>query len=233
MAELLRVQPETEPELLAYVIDDSSEMRRSLHALLSTFDCKAWPFSSARDFLDNINQLRPAPILLDIRMPEMDGIELMRALARRHIDWPVIIMTGHAEIPLAVQSMKLGALDFLEKPFEPDLLHETLMHAVTALQIAADQRNKTADARRLLSQLTKREVEVALGLKAGRSNKLIAFDLGVSVRTIEMHRAHVMTKTGQKHVAGLIQLVVDSGGEEWLRTHASKLSYDVESSGTP
>ncbi len=213
---------------LAYVVDDDSDMRRSLHALLQSFEVRAWPFSTARDFIDAIGSLRPAPILLDIRMQDMNGIELMRALAALGVRWPVIVMTGHAEIPLAVQAMKLGAIDFLEKPFNAALLQNALQHSFAELRDEDRRYQEKVAARISLSQLTKREAEVALGLKAGNGNKIIGHELGVSVRTVEMHRANLMHKIGHKQVAGLIDLIIAAGGDDWLRTlsHSRRVPED-------
>ena len=189
-----------------YVIDDDSDVRRSLHFLLSTIRLKSWPFASVQDFLDNFDGLAPAPILLDIRMPNIDGLRLMSVLGERGIDWPVIIMSAHGDIQVAVKATKLGAIEFLEKPFEFSVLESSLRVAFT--QLANDHGNIAARiaARAAFALLSAREHDVIQALMQGVANKAVAHMLDLSVRTVEMHRANALAKLQVKSIAEIIRL---------------------------
>ncbi|QJU57979.1 response regulator transcription factor [Sphingomonas sp. AP4-R1] len=196
-----------------YVVDDSAEMRRSLHKLFGAMGIDAFPFRSGCDFLDRIDDLKPAPILMDIRMPDIDGLELMGELRRRAKTWPVIVITAHGEVPIAVRAMRLGAIEFLSKPFEMGELEGALDMAFDALQDrATEERDRNAALARLAS-LTQREREIVNRLATGLSNKEIARELDLSVRTVEMHRANAMRKLQTGNVVGLVALmaVVEGG----------------------
>jgi len=194
-----------------YVIDDDSEIRRSMHLLLSTCGITSWPFASASDFLDNLASLKPAPILLDVRMPAIDGIQLMNMLLERNIGWPIIVMTAHGEIPLAVQAMKLGAIEFLEKPFGFEALEMSLQSAFAKIS-AINEANAVRDnARRLFELLSARETDVVKLLMQGLPNKVAAHLLSLSVRTIEMHRANALAKLNVKSLAEVVRLAGDAG----------------------
>jgi two-component system response regulator FixJ len=196
---------------IVYVIDDNVDVRKSLHFAMQSAGITVWPFGSPADFLDALDGLSPAPILLDVRMPKMDGIELLRMIRDRSVDWPVIMMTAHGEIPIAVAAMKLGALDFLEKPFAIELLEELLTDAydkVARAVITTEQRRNATDA---FAKLSGRERQVALGLGSGRTNKEIAQDLGISPRTVEVHRASALKKLTVKSTADAIRLLIDAG----------------------
>ena len=189
-----------------YVIDDDSDVRRSLHFLLSTIRLKGWPFASAQDFLDNFDGLAPSPILLDIRMPSIDGLRLMSMLRDRGIDWPVIIMSAHGDIQVAVKAIKLGAIEFLEKPFEFSALESSLRVAFT--QLARIHGNVAARnaARAAFALLSAREHDVIHRLMQGVPNKAVAHMLDLSVRTVEMHRANALAKLRVKSIAEVIRL---------------------------
>jgi len=194
-----------------YVIDDDAQLRRSLHFLLSTAGYVSWPFSCAADFLESLPDLEPAPILIDVRMPTIGGIELMTMLVDRGIRWPMIVMTAHGDIPDAVQSIKLGAIEFLEKPFDFETLEVSLVVAMaqlSAVKSAAEIRKKSHE---LFDLLSPREIEVLMVLTEGLSNKVAAHQLSLSVRTIEMHRANALSKLKIKSVAEVIRLARDAG----------------------
>ena len=203
-----------------YVIDDDLHVRRSLHLLLSTVGFVSWSFASATDFLDNLPSLTPAPILLDIRMPELDGIALMKLLNDQGIHWPTIVITAHADIATAVQATKLGAIEFLEKPFDFQTL-EASLHVAQAqlcyIKTATEVKNCT---RQLFDQLTPREIDVLSLLMDGQPNKVVAHQLSLSVRTVEMHRAHVLHKLGVKSIAQVTQLALTAeisfGPRKWV-----------------
>ncbi len=189
-----------------YVIDDDVDVRKSLHYLLSTSSITAWPFAEAADFLDQLPALAPAPILLDIRMPRIGGLELLAILAERGVRWPIIMMTAHGDVSIAVQAMKLGAVEFLEKPFEPDMLDRALDQAFATLgRIARTQRTRD-DARGLLGLLSQREREIVDILLEGVPNKVVANRLGLSVRTIEMHRGNALAKLQLRSIAEVLAL---------------------------
>lgn len=193
-----------------YVIDDSGEMRRSLHFLLDTMGMRTRPFASAEDFIDSVATLPEAPLLIDLRMPQMDGLQLMQELHTRGLGWPVIFMTAHGDVPVAVRAMKLGAIEFLEKPFEPEALEAALEYAFAAVT-EHDQVNAVhAAAAERLDRLTRRECQVVQRLAQGTPNKLIAHDMGLSARTIEMHRSNALDKLGVKNLAELIALLNDA-----------------------
>lgn len=184
-----------------YIVDDDRDVRLSLSFQLSTLDYKAVPYASADDFLAATDYLSPGCVLLDIRMAGIDGIEALHALARREIGWPVIMMTGHAEVQLAVAAMKGGAIELLEKPFEEDLLLAALDRGFARLAEAREREIISKACRAKLALLSAREREVLQHLVSGEANKRVAAALGLSVRTIEMHRASGMRKMGVKSIA--------------------------------
>ena len=194
-----------------YVIDDNSDLRRSLHFLLSTSNITAWPFSAAEDFLAEIATLAPGAILLDMRMPGMDGLQTLKALHEQNVRWPVIVMTAHGDIAIAVRAMKLGAIEFLEKPFTPEMLDAALAQAFTILSNSLDAARAQTDAQGRLRSLSPRETEVVMLLIEGAANKTVAHRLALSTRTVEMHRSNAMTKLGVKSVAEAVALVATAG----------------------
>lgn len=181
--------------------------------MLSTGGTPARPFASGQDFLDSLDHLEPGCILLDIRMPGISGVEVMEELDRRRIEWPVVVMTGHGEVSLAVQTMKLGAIDFLEKPFDEESLRSCIDRAFALIEENAAAAGRKRDAVTRIEKLTPRERDVLQGLLAGCSNKVIAHRLGISLRTAEMHRANLMQRLGAKSLAEVIQLGADAGVE--------------------
>ena len=190
------------PDRVVYVIDDDGDLRRSLHFLLETRGMRVSPYSSGVQFLREVDALKPAPILLDVRMPLVDGTQVLEELTSRGILWPVIMLSGHGEVGLAVQALKSGAIDFLEKPASAKNLLGAIDAAFAhlALQVVAEgSRNEAAER---LGQLTPREVEVLGHLCEGRSNKQVAFDLSISPRTVEMHRANALR---QLNVRSLVE----------------------------
>ena len=196
-----------------YVVDDDRDVRRSLSFMLGASDVRSHPFGSGEDFLDAIPDLQPGCILLDLRMPQMDGFHVMAELARREIDWPVIVMTGHGEVPVAVRAMKQGAIDFIEKPFSEEALLASFGNAFSLL----DEREATGKRRRAardrVTQLTSRETDVLRGLLAGESNKQLAQRLGISLRTVEMHRGNMMERLEVASLAEALKLALEAGLE--------------------
>ena len=193
--------PSSQGQRRVYIIDDDGDVRKSLSFLLSTASMTVWTFSSATDFLAELRCLVPAPILLDVRMADIDGLQLLAMLEERSILWPVIVMTAHGEVVIAVRAMKLGAIEFLEKPFDPDVLHQALEHAFAILEQLEGTLRSRDQARALIERLSSREREVLGILAEGVPNKLVAHRLGITVRTVEMHRGNALAKLSIKSIA--------------------------------
>lgn len=200
-----------QPTPCVYVIDDDTDIRRSLHFALATSKITAWPFGLPEDFLDQLGTLTPAPILLDIRMPTMDGLQVLQALRDRKIEWPVIIMSGHADIPIVVSAMKLGAVEFLEKPFDLKELDRILAKSFEALAVVIASSEMRAAAVVLLQRLTPREAEVIQLSACGLTNKLVARQLRISARTVEIHRRNALAKLAVKSSAEVVRLLFEAG----------------------
>lgn len=194
-----------------YVVDDDREVRRSLSFMLGTADLNSRPFGSGVDFLEALDDLKSGCILLDIRMPQVDGFHVMSELAQKHIEWPVIVMTGHGEVSVAVRAMKLGAVDFIEKPFEESVLLSSLERAFALLKDRGETSDRRQRAQERVNALTGREKEVLQGLMSGMANKLLARKLDISLRTVEMHRANMMDRLGVNSLAEALTLAVQAG----------------------
>ncbi len=196
-----------------YVVDDDRDVRLSLSFMLSASGVKTYPFGSGVDFLEALPDLEPGCVLLDLRMPQLDGFQVMAQLAERNIDWPVIVMTGHGEIPSAVRAMKLGAIDFIEKPFSEETLLACFEQAFTLLQQRGVAGRRRREANERVASLSTRECEVLRHLLAGQSNKEIANALGISLRTVEMHRSNMMDRLQASSLAEALKLALDAGIE--------------------
>jgi two-component system, LuxR family, response regulator FixJ len=194
-----------------YVIDDDEAMRDSLSFLLESAGFDVTLFESALKFLDALPELAFGCVVSDVRMPGLDGIELLKRMKTRPGAFPIIIMTGHGDIPLAVEAMKLGAIDFLEKPFEDDRLITMIEMAIRQAEPAAKSEALTQDIVARIATLSPRERQVMDGLIAGLSNKLIARDYDISPRTIEVYRANVMTKMQANSLSELVRLAMRAG----------------------
>lgn len=192
------------------MVDDDRDVRRSISFMLGTADINSRPFASGADFIESLGELEPGCILLDIRMPEIDGFEVMAELSRRGIDWPVIVMTGHGEVSIAVRAMKLGAVDFIEKPFDEGLLLSSLDRAFGLLKDRGEKAERKRQAQDRIAALTAREHEVLQGLMAGLPNKVLARRLGISLRTVEMHRANMMDRLQAGSLAEALTLAVQA-----------------------
>jgi two-component system response regulator FixJ len=194
-----------------YVIDDDEAMRDSLNFLLDAAGFNVTLFESALNFLDALPGLDFGCVVSDVRMPGLDGIELLKRLKAGHSTFPIVIMTGHGDVPLAVEAMKLGAMDFLEKPFEDDRLIGMIEGAIRQAEPAARSEAVTHDIAARIATLSPRERQVMDGLVAGLSNKLIARDYDISPRTIEVYRANVMTKMQANSLSELVRLAMRAG----------------------
>jgi two-component system response regulator FixJ len=194
-----------------YVIDDDEAMRDSLNFLLDSAGYEVTLFDSALKFLDALPGLEFGCVVSDVRMPGLDGIELLKRIKAGHCTFPIVIMTGHGDVPLAVEAMKLGAVDFLEKPFEDDRLIGMIEMAIHQAEPAARSEALTQDIAARVASLSPRERQVMNGLIAGLSNKLIARDYDISPRTIEVYRANVMTKMQANSLSELVRLAMRAG----------------------
>jgi two-component system response regulator FixJ len=199
------------PDATVHVIDDDDAVRNSLEFLLKSAGVDVQTYDSALRFLDAAPQLELGCIVTDVRMPEISGIDLLKQLRALGIQSPVIVITGHGDIPLAVEAMKLGAIEFLEKPFDD----ERLLTAIrSALDRQADHQNRDAERLEIsakLASLSNRERQVLDGLAVGLPNKSIAYDLGISPRTVEIYRANLMTKMGASSLSDLVRMAVIVG----------------------
>ncbi|HEY1877922.1 MAG TPA: response regulator FixJ [Rhizomicrobium sp.] len=197
-------------DAVVHLIDDDEHVRRALAFLLGTAGFAVKVYESASAFLEKFEQGSNGCIVSDVRMPGIDGLQLLKKLKKIGARTPVIIMTGHADVALAVEAMKAGAVDFIEKPF-PD---ETLINAIRTALAMGDRTQSAGDAEQVrarLATLSQREREVLDGLLAGHPNKTIAYDLGLSPRTVEVHRANVMTKMGASSLSELVRMTLSAG----------------------
>jgi two-component system, LuxR family, response regulator FixJ len=194
-----------------YVIDDDEAMRDSLNFLLDSCGFGVTLFDNAQAFLDALPGLTFGCVVSDIRMPGLDGIELLKRMKAQHSPFPILIMTCHGDVPLAVEAMKLGAVDFLEKPFEDDHLTTMIESAIHQAEPAAKSEAIAQDVAARVGSLSPRERQVMEGLIAGLSNKLIAREYDISPRTIEVYRANVMTKMQANSLSELVRLAMRAG----------------------
>ena len=198
-------------ERLIYIVDDDEAVRDSLSLLLEARGHTVRSFASAPEFLAAMPSLRPGCLIADIRMPEMDGLELQQRLIERAMPFPLIVITGHGDVPLAVRAMKAGAVDFIEKPFAAETILNSAAAALMRLAEPGYRDSQAADAAARLALLTPREREVLHGVLAGLPNKSIAYDLAISPRTVEAHRARVMDKMGARSLSELIRMGLAAG----------------------
>jgi len=194
---------------VVFIVDDDEAVRSSLRLLLKSVGLVPSALASAREFLDKYDPAQPGCLVLDVRMPEMSGLELQEQLNLKGAVLPVIFITGHGDVPMAVEAMQAGAFDFLQKPFRDQDLIDRIQRALDK-----DRTNRAAlDERTLirerLQSLTPREREVLAMVTSGKANKIMAADLGVSQRTIEIHRARVMEKMSAASLAQLVRMVMD------------------------
>jgi len=210
------VQEKAVPDTTIFVVDDDDGMRRALGTLLSTVGYKTALFALPSQFLARFKADEPGCLILDIRMPEMSGLEVQQQLNRAGAMLPVIFITGHGDVPMAVQAMKEGAFQFIQKPFRDQ---ELLDHINHALQFDRDNRKDLAaraEVQRRVETLTPREKQVMDLVVEGQANKVMAIDLGLSERTVEIHRAKVMEKMGARSVAHLVKMNLTLTGKSQL-----------------
>ena len=196
---------------VVHVIDDDEAVRQSLQFLLGSAGIEVAVHDSAAQFLCRISELDPACVITDVRMPELSGVDLLRRMQELKLGIPVIVITGHGDVPLAVEAMKIGAADFFEKPFDDEALLASVRTALARHDQDHKRHTERAEIESRLATLSKRERDVLDGLVAGLANKQIAFDLGISPRTIEIYRANVMTKMQAASLSELVRMALVAG----------------------
>jgi two-component system response regulator FixJ len=195
-------------QAVIHLIDDDEALSESVAFLLRAADFEVKGFSSAEAFLASLPDASLSCVITDVRMPDMSGIELIRRLNELKVDVPVIVITGHGDVALAVEAMKLGATDFFEKPFNDDLLLASVRAALQEQAHHTKRYAERAEIEQRLARLSAREKDVLTGLIEGRANKQIAFDLGISPRTVEIYRANLMTKMQADSLSDLVRMAL-------------------------
>ena len=195
-------------DAIIHLIDDDEHVRRAVAFLLGTAGFAVKLHESAASFFAGLDRQQPGCIVSDVRMPGMDGVELLRRLKEKGVDMPMIIMTGHADVALAVAAMKAGAVDFIEKPFDDEVLLSAVRLALSRYARADQSGTEVGQIRARMESLSPRERQVLDGLLAGHPNKTIAYDLSLSPRTVEVHRANLMTKMGAKSLSDLVRMAM-------------------------
>jgi len=199
----------TEP--IVHLIDDDEAIRSALSFLLEVNDLPARTYASALEFLEVVDTLKGGCIVTDVRMPEMSGLELVRKLKERGVTLPVVAITGHGDVPLAVEAMRAGVVDFIEKPFDDEVLLRSIRMALDTRVEADFHAQERQRFEQMLTTLSGRETEVLRGVIAGKMNKVIAFELGISIRTVEVYRANVMNKTRANGLSELVRIALLAG----------------------
>jgi two-component system response regulator FixJ len=196
---------------IVHVVDDDEAMRDSMAFLLRAENFQVKTYADAADFLNALPQIDTGCIVTDVRMPGMSGIELLQRLRELKVSLPVIVVSGHGDVPLAVEAMKTGALDFIEKPFDDEVFLHAVRMALSTHAVDSQREAQKATINSRLESLSNREREVLEGLVAGHPNKTIAFDLGISPRTVEIYRANVMEKMQAKSLSELVRMALVGG----------------------
>jgi two-component system, LuxR family, response regulator FixJ len=194
-----------------HVIDDDQAARESLAFLLKAAKIAVKTYESAGAFLGSAAGMKSGCVITDVRMPEIDGIELLRHLRDIKVNVPVIVVTGHGDVPLAVEAMKIGAVDFFEKPFDDEVILASVRSALDRQEHESRRQAERAEIESRLAALSNRERDVLEGLVAGRANKQIAYDLGISPRTVEIYRANLMTKMQAASLSNLVRMALVAG----------------------
>ena len=195
-------------EPIVHVVDDDPAVRDSLAFLLDTAGLASRTYDSAAALLAHADNLPPGCIVTDVRMPDMNGLEMVRRLSEMGVRHPVIVMTGHADVPLAIEAVRAGVKDFIEKPFDDEALISSIRSALADQAGAAEHEGQVAEVRERLASLSTRDRQVLDGLVAGRANKVIAYDLEISPRTVEVYRANVMTKMQARSLSELVRMAI-------------------------
>ena len=196
---------------LVYVIDDEEAVRHSVAFFLEAHGLSVQSFASADEFLAALPTIPPGCILTDMRMPGLDGLGLLERLRSLNLAWPVVVMTAHGDVPRAVQALKAGASDFVEKPFPDNALLDAVLAALQVLDKSREDAADLAEINGRIASLTPREREVLEQLVSGHRNKVIAYNLGTSTRTVEVHRARIMDKMRARSLSALVRMAVSAG----------------------
>ena len=199
-------------DIVVHIVDDEESVRSSLAFLLSTSGFAVRTHQSATAFLDHAPNVRNGCLITDLRMPDMSGVELLRRLREAGTLLPAIVITGHGDVQMAVEAMKNGALDFIEKPFSDDVLIDSIRRAVEIASTQVKSEAALEATRERLSSLSEREAQVLKGVVAGQANKTIAYELGISPRTVEVYRAGLMSKMQARSLPDLVRMVMDVEG---------------------
>ena len=189
-----------------FIVDDDAAIRFAMQALMDSVNLDHEIFSSADEFLDRVTEQRPGCLVLDIRMPGLGGLELQEELIKRGNTLPIIFITGHGDVPMAVEAMQKGAVDFIQKPFRDQELLDRIREALATDEERREEQQQHAEVTERLNRLTNREREVFDLVVTGKPNKVIAYELGVSQRTVEIHRARVMEKMQARSLADLVKM---------------------------
>lgn len=195
-------------DIVVHIVDDEEAVRNSLAFLLGSAGFAVRTHASAAAFLDMAPSITNGCLVTDLRMPDIDGVELLRRLNAAGAMLPAIVVTGHGDVQMAVEAMKTGAMDFIEKPFSDDVILESIRRAVELAASQVDAEAATARTRERLASLSERELQVLRGVVQGQANKTIAFELGISPRTVEVYRAGLMGKMQAKNLADLVRVVI-------------------------
>ena len=199
---------------IVHLVDDDEAIRRSASFMLKTSGYQVQAYASGVELLRQAKELAPGCILLDVRMPEMDGLQVQQELKERGVSFPVIVMTGHGDVTVAVQAMKSGAVDFIEKPFEKAALLSAIKEGFSRIEQVGRSRVRAEEAQVRLQALTPRERDVLEGLVRGHPNKTIAYDLDISPRTVEIHRANLMGKLNVASLSEALRIAFAAGLDE-------------------
>jgi two-component system response regulator FixJ len=194
-----------------YIVDDDVMLRGLLGQVLAHAGFAARGFGSAQEFLDASPALAPGCLVADVRLPGIDGLALLEKVTERGMPFPAVVISGHADIPMAVRAIKIGAVDFVMKPFSEDTIVDSITRAQDRLVQGGEETEAVSAVRARLALLTEREREVLGGLVAGRPNKILAYDLAISIRTVETHRAAIMAKMQARNLAHLVRLALAVG----------------------
>ena len=203
-----------EQEQVVFVVDDDEAVRKGISLLLKSVSIQTETFGSAQEFLSAYSPNRPGCLVLDVRMPGMSGLDLQDHLAEQDIRLPIVIITGHGDVPMAVRAVKMGAVDLIEKPFRDQVLLECVQKALQLDKELRKDAEERAGIKERLSDLTPREHQIMQMVVTGKPNKVIARELGLSQKTVEFHRAHVMAKTEAGSVAELVRLALKVGAKK-------------------
>jgi FixJ family two-component response regulator len=194
-----------------FIVDDDDAVRNALQTLVQSMDIQTRAFDNVQSFLDCYDPEQPGCLVLDVRLPQLSGLELQEYLQRQGIKTPIIFVSGHSTVSMAVRTLKAGAIDFLEKPFDDQTLLDSIQRALEHDRLTRLDEQWRQNVLQYLGQLSRREEEVLRLLIQGKANKVIAHEMGLSTKTIETHRAHIMRKLGVNSLAGLVWMALTSG----------------------